>query len=294
VVPKIKKNKIEVCMSLLKNRWLLVVCSLIVMSSVQAESEKAESEDSGFVFSSEEFVAQPSSPFSQDPREESSSKGDQTPFIGSTDIPEDDIEMVGTRALSIQEEMDFWETQAHRHHSSSSSESESEPRSGEEVLSYEDTVNAKGLYGPVFHYPSTHATYGENITFNDGSRWAVHPYSRYIILAWNASDVVFIKPNTSWFSSYRYILSNQSTGDQVEVNLIGASNYLQLVSIDFYNGILFLSDGSMWPMNTYDYSTYSNWHSYDRIIIGLNSYNRSPYYTYIIINAEDSCFVESN
>lgn len=166
----------------------------------------------------------------------------------------------------------------------------------------EESLNAKGVIDVIhpdsYHYPFSHAYNGEDITLNDYSSWYVHPWDRIKVLNWAATDLIFIKPNTSWFSSYKYVLHNEMLNESIDVNYIANSNLTTywILDIDYYNGSIILSDGTYWPLNSSDYSVYKFWRPGDLIIVGLNDMWRNGLYQYILINAQftNAPYCESN
>lgn len=172
-----------------------------------------------------------------------------------------------------------------------------ERRASEAQVNSEEAVLAKPvklfcgidvIHPDTYHYPYSHAVNGGDITLQDLSKWSVSSYDRFKILNWASSDLIFIKPNTAWFSSYKYVLYNERTAEAAEVNLIRESSFMTfwIIDIDYYNGYVVLNDGTTWPLNSFDYSVYKYWRTGDRIIAGLNHMWRNGIYPYILINVD--------
>lgn len=114
-----------------------------------------------------------------------------------------------------------------------------------------------------------------SIELEDGSIWLFHPSDSYITASWFPTDLIVITPNHSIFSSYDYRLTNQNTGTSVVVNLSMGPIYNApfthwIQAIDYYNNTLYLDDGSIWNMSSFDNGIVGQWLLNDTVIIGVN------------------------
>lgn len=149
-----------------------------------------------------------------------------------------------------------------------------------------------GAYQHLFQV----SNFGRTIELADGSIWAVNPSEAYITLGWlwqYNPDVMVITPNHSYYSSYPFRLTNQVTGDSVAVDLdlgpivsdpSGNSYARWIVDIDYYWDYVYLDDGSIWSMSSFDSSTIFNWRAGDIVIIGVNDGALSSFNPNILIN----------
>lgn len=131
------------------------------------------------------------------------------------------------------------------------------------------------LHPGAYHNPYSISIFGDSIELEDGSIWVVKPDHAHIITGWLPSDLVVITPNHTWFSSYDYKLTNQNTGEAVHVNVYLGPLYNGpfthwIIAIDDYNNAVYLEDGSVWYMSSFDSSIIYNWVVNDTVIIGVN------------------------
>lgn len=150
----------------------------------------------------------------------------------------------------------------------------------------------------AFHQPFLVTAFGESVQLEDGSIWSVNPNDSYKTLNWLTSDIIWITPNSSWFSSYNYCLVNQNTGVAVEVNLslflnpVSHSFYNhRIIAIDDYRAMIWLEDGSVWSVYSMDYS--SRWQLNDTVIIGINDGWFADTRPNILINANITHYVRA-
>lgn len=130
------------------------------------------------------------------------------------------------------------------------------------------------------------------VKLQDGTVWYVKPSHRYIVKSWAQDHQLFIKPNVSCFSSYRYVLYNKTTNQVVEVDYIKAEepiyydtvHLIGSISIDDEYGILTLNDGTSFKVNPKDHF-FADWWIGDRILIGVNNHWRNALYPHVLINA---------
>jgi hypothetical protein len=163
----------------------------------------------------------------------------------------------------------------------------------------EDPAYLAQIHPSAYYYTALFYTNGKKVRLNDGSDWTVHPSYRAILSTWASNDPVFIKPNASWFSSYRYVLQNRLTGEVVEVNLDSipatAGPYTHwVVAIDYTNGLIYLENGTRWLIPYNDRSLLKYWTVGDRVIIGVNNKWRFDLYRQILINVHTVNYCEAN
>ncbi len=171
----------------------------------------------------------------------------------------------------------------------------------------EENVNAEDFAGTLFWgSPQADAPYlyrihndayqhlfafsnmGDTVTLHDGSLWDIHPAYGSTVLGWVQSDEIFVKPNTSWFSSYRYVLHNRTLDQTVYANLKPIplnSNTLYIVNIEPYNRLVQLSDNTIWQVNFNDYN-FPYWQIGQRVVVGVNSKWQTAPLPHILINAD--------
>lgn len=139
---------------------------------------------------------------------------------------------------------------------------------------------------------------GNTVELMDGSIWEINPSDEGLINFWAYTDLIYITPNNSRFipyifrSSYMFRLSNMVTGDSVSVNLkmgpiapIYNSIYTHWIkAIDYYYNLVYLEDGSVWNMSSWDSSVVQQWIPGDVMIIAVNDDWLFSYSKYVLIN----------
>lgn len=138
------------------------------------------------------------------------------------------------------------------------------------------------------HVLNTKAAYGYSIQLEDGSWWEISKSDANKVLGWANGDPLAIIPNTSWFSSHTYYLTNRDKGTYVKANLsVGPVAYGDFThwigSVDLNTGHVFLDNGSCWCISSSDSKVFREWAPNDTIIIGYNDSWFSSY-NYILIN----------
>jgi hypothetical protein len=133
---------------------------------------------------------------------------------------------------------------------------------------------------------------GDVVQLHDGSTWAVHPSQQHMVLGWAMNDDLFIKPSSSCFSSYRYVLYNRNPMIQqaVEVNLISSPlptgiYTFRIVNIEPYARLVQLSDNTVWQISSSDYH-FPLWQIGQRVLVGVNNNWRTNPLPHIIINVD--------
>lgn len=156
---------------------------------------------------------------------------------------------------------------------------------------YQDGQYLYRIHRNAYYYSECVSALGDYIQLQDTSLWEVHPNYRLVIQKWYSDDPIFIKPNPSRFSPYRYILQNRkaSAQDIAEVNLkklpIEAGGpAFWIAKIDFEKSLVKLNDDTLWRINPHDYS-FNKWRVEDRVLIGVNNNWRFAHYPHILINA---------
>ena len=127
----------------------------------------------------------------------------------------------------------------------------------------------------AFHNPLVISFLGDSMELEDGSVWSISSKDSYKTLNWLTSDLLVITPNHDWFTSYRFRITNQSTGVSVRCNLSLLPVYNGLythwiTAINYYTQEIALEDGSIWQISGFDSSTFTNGPVNDTIIIGVN------------------------
>jgi hypothetical protein len=147
------------------------------------------------------------------------------------------------------------------------------------------------------HWINTISAYGDTIEIEDGSWWKISSSDSYTALSWRPGDQVSITPNSGWFSSYTYCLTNRNTGSYVKANLnvgpvaYGANSHW-INSIDYLTGHVFLENGTCWCISNNDSYIFREWAPNDCIIIGLND-SWFTSYDHILINVNMNTFLRA-
>lgn len=142
------------------------------------------------------------------------------------------------------------------------------------------------LHADSFNHIFGYSWDGSTVEMLDGSKWNIAT-GQYLVTHWVKSDDIFIKP-ALWYASTKYVLHNYTLDETVEANLYDLPSYAgytyNIINIDYYQGLIILSDNTVWQMNPSD--NYSNWQIGDRVIVGVNNYWRTASYPQILINVE--------
>lgn len=139
-----------------------------------------------------------------------------------------------------------------------------------------------------FHRAIAVTFLGEQVTTEDGTVWNVASWDRWKTLNWFTTDTILVMQNKYYFSSYKFMLVNQNTGDQVEVNMglgpLYAGVYTHwVIAVDYLNCEVYLEDGSVWQIDSFDYGVINKWLINDTVIIGVNE-SGSLFHPNILIN----------
>jgi hypothetical protein len=208
----------------------------------------------------------------------------------------DERQPVGTRELSPKERHEIQEQRAQREEEAKEHPEEAgievAKGMGSSTLDYTSHMGA-------YHHPVLITPMGDTIELEDGSRWGVRYSDRNKNYNWLTSDTIKITPNTSWFSSYQYKLTNLNTSETLEVNLVDRPIYKGvnshwIIYIDAIMDQVTLEDGSLWKLNSLEYfSVYSKWMVGDSIIIGHNDGFFSSSRPNILINCDTNNHVDA-
>ncbi len=205
---------------------------------------------------------------------------------------------VGSRALPHGEEVQIEEERAKLREQEECSAKEEVLKKQKIALSFmpsqKNDVVTKGQFfyshpGALYH-PIAVTPACDQLTLNDGSVWSVHYSDRNKLLSWLPSDTVVIKANDGWFTSYKFMLINQVSGDCIEANMLEGPLYNGMyshwiIAIDSYNQQLMLEDGTIWQLSPADTAIIKYWLINDTIMIGINDSWFSKYDS-ILINVK--------
>jgi hypothetical protein len=165
---------------------------------------------------------------------------------------------------------------------------------------------AKSLYYAL--HPSTYQNpvavsfYGDSVELMDGSVWSISPYDSYKTMNWYVTDLVVVSQNHSFLSAYDFILTNTTTGVSVAANMylgpilpadLGYGIYAHtpysiythwIVTIDYLYNRVYLEDGTVFYMSSFDSGIVAGWIPGDIVIVGLNNDALSAWNPNILIN----------
>ncbi|MGK5595523.1 MAG: hypothetical protein ACSNEK_09255 [Parachlamydiaceae bacterium] len=152
----------------------------------------------------------------------------------------------------------------------------------------------------AFYYPVAISALGDSIELNDRSVWLIASSDTKTAMNWLRQQEMalanggpglsmVITPNHSWFSSYQFCLTEQTTGTSVKANLYLGPLYNGLfthwiVAINYYTQEICLEDGSLWKLSGLDAGVYNHWLINDTVIIGVNDGFLSSSKPNILIN----------
>lgn len=145
----------------------------------------------------------------------------------------------------------------------------------------EDRISAGWLFNPTLSHHGAHhhainiSPKGDTLELEDGSIWSTSHSDRHKSKDWLADDILVLTPNHSWFSSYDYRFTNQTTGSSIEANItlgpiLANKNVHRIFAMDAAKGILTLSDGSQWDMSWFDHAIVEEFQVHDFVILGNN------------------------
>ena len=160
-----------------------------------------------------------------------------------------------------------------------------------EVLGYDqDDAYLYRIHNDAYYHLFGFSDNGDVVQLHDASKWAVPYNQRNTVLYWTQSDDLFIKPKSSCFSSYQYVLYNRTTQQAVEVNLIHQplpmGHYtFRIVNIEPYARLVQLSDNTVWQIDSQDYN-FPYWQIGQRVLVGVNNNWRTAPLPHILINVD--------
>lgn len=168
----------------------------------------------------------------------------------------------------------------------------------EEVVFFADAPYLYRIHNDAFYHIAGYSDTGSVIQMHDASKWDVHPRQQSQVIGetiglnrgWLTNDDIFIKPRSSCFSSYGYVMHNITKGEAIEVNLrtpplpMGAYTF-RILNIEPYLKRVHLSDGTVWQVNQND-RNFPHWQIGQRIIIGVNNNWKTAEMPHILINVD--------
>ena len=154
----------------------------------------------------------------------------------------------------------------------------------------DDSIYLQRIHNDAYYHLVAYSDNGDRVQLHDASKWEVQSSGRQKVLYWVQSNDIFIKPNASCFSSYRYVLQNRTKNETVEVNLInpplpmGAATF-RIVYIDPYSRLVHLSDNTVWQIDFKD-ADFRYWKIGHRVLIGVNNNWRTAPLPNVLINVD--------
>lgn len=155
---------------------------------------------------------------------------------------------------------------------------------------YPDDAYLYRIHNDAYYHLVAFSDTGDVVQLHDASTWAVHPSQRNTVLHWAQSDNIFIKPYSSCFSYYKYVLYNLSLQQAVEVNLIGyplpmGEATFTIINIEPYSRLVQLSDNTIWQIDLND-SNFPYWQIGQRVLVGVNNNWKKATLPHILINVD--------
>jgi hypothetical protein len=154
-------------------------------------------------------------------------------------------------------------------------------------------------YPKIYFSASTHrlsgvSVLGDTLEMDDGSVWKINPSDKEKAFEWRSNDPITITQTNRWFSNYKYQIINQTNNSTIEVNLFlgiykSGPFYRYITSINYQEGIIFLSDYTHWEISYLDRSLLNKWIVGDAIIIGVNTGWDSKCEGLLINTNENNC-----
>lgn len=184
----------------------------------------------------------------------------------------------GTRHLSEEEYNEYkegliQENEIHQQNLADIPEEEQPQADSDDEERISNASNPTTTHAGSYHYFLSIGPSGDVIEMDDQSVWSISSSDRQKSLDWLTSDILTIRPNHSWFSSYNYRIKNQSTGASVACNLslnpILSNPHTHWITA-IYGTRIVLEDGSIWSMSAWDDKIIRKWLVNDVVIIGSN------------------------
>ncbi len=160
----------------------------------------------------------------------------------------------------------------------------------EEVHFFADAAYLYRIHNDAFYHISGYSDTGSVLQMHDASKWDVHPSQQRQVLYWVTDDDIFLKPKSSCFSSYRYVMHNITKNEAIEVNLrtpplpMGGYTF-RILNIEPNQKLVHLSDGTVWQVNPRD-RNFHQWQINQRLIIGVNNNWKAAEMPHILINVD--------
>jgi len=154
------------------------------------------------------------------------------------------------------------------------------------------------MYYPIYcHQLVAFTCLGDEVEIEDSSLWEVNPADSHKVFLWSSKDPLVFYPERNIFSNYNYKVKNLSTKEIVDLNLkkapLDTENTLKIVSLDYENNEVELSDESTWKVNLRD-TNYKDWLVGDFIIVGLNETSIFSSDKFILINTSLNNYARVN
>jgi len=193
----------------------------------------------------------------------------------------------GSRSMTVQEDIKLREDRSQQSEDKEQKESTSSEKLEPKGLSYRE-------YAGVNHWATMISVLGGVVEIEGGTRWLVSYYDAYKTINWCLTDIIIIKPNSSFFSIYGYQLYNLTTGQKIEANLLDGPYYaspyrLSIIGIDYLLDEIILSDGTSWSISRFD--SIGRWICGDSVVVGVNNSIINPY---ILININVNTYVRAS
>lgn len=223
--------------------------------------------------------------------------------------------VVGSRRLSVQEEVQFQEERWSR--------ANEEGTANEIPFNPEEGLRARGpqqaslgnlvtrdqgakasirhisvTHPGAYHYPYAVSPFGDTVELGDGSIWTVKQSDRFLTLDWLTTDTIFVTQNHDFFSTYKYQLINQNTGSDIRVNMTlgplynGPMTYF-VTGIDYSRRLVWLNDGSRWAISIWDGGALKKWMQNDTVVIGVNTGIGQTFNPHLLINVALNDYIEA-
>lgn len=164
---------------------------------------------------------------------------------------------------------------------------------------FNDNYYLQRIHADSYYHIVAYSDNGDTLQLYDGSKWSIQSNGRKKVLYWRKSQEIFIKPNVSWFSFYKYVLYNRTTNEAVEANLLShplpqGEKVFAIVEIRPYERQFLLNNHTVWQLSPN--ANMERWFVGQRVFIGVNNKWRTVEFPHILINADrsDNPYVEAS
>jgi hypothetical protein len=148
--------------------------------------------------------------------------------------------------------------------------------------------------GSYFGIHSVHdiAARGESIEIENGALFSVNSSDSAIAAGWKKGQILQIKPNQRWFSSFQYRIFNKDDNSSAEAKLslgpyLNSPYTRRIVQMNTASGVVMLDNNTFWEVS--DRNALLKWQINDNVIVGDNDGWFTWGFNSIIINvATDS------